>query len=695
MMKLKHFFLASLAAGLFASCSNDILDPNEGKVLENETKTFVKVSLVSTDGATRAKTGEFNDDLFEDGLASENKVTSAILLFYDINKRFVGTTTISANETDDDVSFNGNGDLTISRVLTAVAEVNLPENTNHPAYVVAFVNPTSAYNDLTNYDNLDDLSHIIRQRSELSTTGMTMNNSVSYDEALGLPTYATAVDFASQFYKTREDALKPGCESVNITIERVEAKVKFSFDESFKSNPFPSSEDNDKVEYSLKFVPEGWFVNATEKNTFLLKNFRAGSDNFYKEKDKDNKETIITNASFNGFLSFATLQSRFSNTVDHRELEFNEQRRLRSYWALDPTYFSNEDGYPEISYDVYKEGVNSDKKTTHDYPLLYRSYNDILGTFTSDAFEKKPFEYCTENTMNVSTLKSGRAKASMTSAVLLGHYVITDKTGKEVFNGATEEGKQADTFKVFYIRHESDKEKTILLSDEEAIKFFLERTGNVLYVKVPKINGVDGTESETEFEYQPLKAAHLGDSEGNKKYADIEDFMLEHPVKIDNDVDVTGASVVSEQWRSLTFANDANLGNYYIYDITEDGNYGYIPLSNTKVDMKAVHKSMYSAYGLIEKFQAGKAYFNVPLKHIWSNLNSTSNTFDSDNVILGDYGVVRNHVYDLKIKSISGLGTGIGDINQPIVPPTEVDKYYISAKLNILKWRLVSQSVDL
>ena len=112
------------------------------------------------------------------------------------------------------------------------------------------------------------------------------------------------------------------------------------------------------------------------------------------------------------------------------------------------------------------------------------------------------------------------------------------------------------------------------------------------------------------------------------------------------------------------------------------------------MDIKDLHKRVFSTYGVLEKFSTGKAYFNIPLKHIWKAA-STSNVFDPKTVVLGDYGVVRNHIYDLTINKIEGLATGIGDIEQPIVPPTENEQYYISTRIRVLQWRMVSQSVDL
>ena len=67
---------------------------------------------------------------------------------------------------------------------------------------------------------------------------------------------------------------------------------------------------------------------------------------------------------------------------------------------------------------------------------------------------------------------------------------------------------------------------------------------------------------------------------------------------------------------------------------------------------------------------------------------------------VGDVGVVRNHYYKLTVNSIKGLGTpyvpGVGGGEEPIDPvvPDNVE-HELQAKINILKWKVVSQNVDL
>ena len=76
-------------------------------------------------------------------------------------------------------------------------------------------------------------------------------------------------------------------------------------------------------------------------------------------------------------------------------------------------------------------------------------------------------------------------------------------------------------------------------------------------------------------------------------------------------------------------------------------------------------------------YNSGNTYYFANIKH-----------FDMD-------GIVRNHIYDLTIRSIKGLGTPVYDPNETIIPevPTTTDSY-LAAQVQILSWRLMSYYVD-
>ena len=59
-------------------------------------------------------------------------------------------------------------------------------------------------------------------------------------------------------------------------------------------------------------------------------------------------------------------------------------------------------------------------------------------------------------------------------------------------------------------------------------------------------------------------------------------------------------------------------------------------------------------------------------------------------------GIVRNHYYQIEVNSIKGFGTPVYDPNSEFVPVTPEDtQTYLAARINVISWRIVKQTVDL
>lgn len=104
----------------------------------------------------------------------------------------------------------------------------------------------------------------------------------------------------------------------------------------------------------------------------------------------------------------------------------------------------------------------------------------------------------------------------------------------------------------------------------------------------------------------------------------------------------------------------------------------------------------------INTFADGICYYVVRIQHFgnecpWSvgdpTYGETTNLQESNKKYLGRYGVVRNHVYEIKVKSISVPGTP--DIPTPGPDPDDENNYYISASVNVLSWAKRVNEVDL
>lgn len=81
----------------------------------------------------------------------------------------------------------------------------------------------------------------------------------------------------------------------------------------------------------------------------------------------------------------------------------------------------------------------------------------------------------------------------------------------------------------------------------------------------------------------------------------------------------------------------------------------------------------------------GRTYYYTPIKHLGKENYPA------------EYGVVRNHSYQVEITSIKGFGTPVYNSDSETIIPTlpSDDLTYLAAKISVLSWRVVSKKVDL
>lgn len=86
-------------------------------------------------------------------------------------------------------------------------------------------------------------------------------------------------------------------------------------------------------------------------------------------------------------------------------------------------------------------------------------------------------------------------------------------------------------------------------------------------------------------------------------------------------------------------------------------------------------------------YKDGKTYYTVDVRHL----------AEKDSGKDGEFGVVRNHSYQINITNIVGFGTPIYNMEQEIVSPEDPADHesYIASEVKILAWRLVNQNAVL
>lgn len=85
----------------------------------------------------------------------------------------------------------------------------------------------------------------------------------------------------------------------------------------------------------------------------------------------------------------------------------------------------------------------------------------------------------------------------------------------------------------------------------------------------------------------------------------------------------------------------------------------------------------------VDKFDKGRFYYKIPIEHLEKMPSSLGTNYPT-----AVYGVVRNHNYIITIsEELKGIGTGISDENEPIVPVTEDRDYIVSVQITITPWK--------
>lgn len=116
-----------------------------------------------------------------------------------------------------------------------------------------------------------------------------------------------------------------------------------------------------------------------------------------------------------------------------------------------------------------------------------------------------------------------------------------------------------------------------------------------------------------------------------------------------------------------------------------DGKYKAVAddIANDANSTKATNEALKSVPAAV-LYTNGETFYYVDIKH----LGNTGT--------VAEYGIVRNHVYNVTIKSIKGYGSPVYEgVNFLEYPEISEQNTFVSAQINILSWKLVNQQVDI
>jgi hypothetical protein len=315
----KSILFGLLTAAMFTACSNDDVAEGGGKLLSNG-EGYISLAInLPTTPATRAA-----NDNFDDGLAQEYAVKDATLVL------FQGTDEASAKITtayDLNLSFNLEGSTTDNITSTAkiVQKINDPLATGSNFYALVVLNKNGMLtvgsdNKLT-VNGTDVTGKTLKEfitdtkiatsatqlYDNANVTNFFMSNAPLYTAAGGATEPNGEVKTLAEIdpakvYETESDASSNPATIVNV--ERAVAKVTVS------------AENGTTTINSLNYEIEGWQLNNTNTDSYLVRNVE-GFDAW--KSLKTNSTSVVAPYRFVGAAPVVT-------------------GFFRTYWGVDPNY---------------------------------------------------------------------------------------------------------------------------------------------------------------------------------------------------------------------------------------------------------------------------------------------------------------------------------------------------------------------
>lgn len=662
----KLFLYGAIAAGMMLTAcqSEDLIVNNEEQVRTDVDRTYYVNVSIHGDNFTRAASDNGNPEAgtdFDNGVGNESTVNNVYFVFYDAAGNVVGNLiNVQGSELTD--LWNTGTENTVEKYYQKVLQIDVPKTSQDPTSVICYINPIVPQALQTDLANIQTVT----RTSVKTDRGFAMSNSVFYTgETATEPQVAVSV--VNKLYKTSEQASAADAQSVDIYVERYATKLAFSLDESKIAdygtqaiNVNTEGSTTDRIDVSLKFNDVKWALNAEANELYMIKSFRKPSTTGLILPEN------YTFAELNGIIN--------PSLTGDAEWVWNNPTYNRSYWAISPAYFTS--AYPEVSSDLDPDNGWAGKQT-------YLTFDEILGLngktatgFDVVAENGVSTQYFRETTVGRTALNGGNPRAAVPSVLICGFYDVTVNNTTYAKQTFYTYGKNTANKSLIYFPNEANSLESTIPGTQSILSRLISASSLIYYSE-------DGTT------FTQATAEQIA------KYASVDKYVNAAEKKI------------ASRMRTLVLNEDAVTSNSNLYIAAANGFNQIVPnntaVGNNQMTLDDANENIFQQVGTAELYNNGQAYFSIPVMHYgWyrkgnPNAGVTSlNDIDWKKVNVGDFGMVRNHSYKVQVNGITGLGTGVGDGGDPIVPPADSDEYYVSYKINILKWAVVpTQGVTL
>ena len=670
--------------------------------------------------------GKYSQE-FNDGKTDENAVSNILIVFYDEDGKYV-----THFASDSMTSVKDTTNVVIEKIewkTTINVEVETYESIKDKS--------VSKYFAVANYT--DDFLDLLTKPSSPGNSVRSLNDLLSTD--ISTMSYSTEIGKNTRFimtspgyydkdnnyiyhgekeanigtgllYNTRAEAQ---ANPVTVYVERLAARVDLE-----------SIGTVDDIEvlwgtgvYGLRFKPTGWGLQALEKKEFLVK---------HNQSKKNDYSPSYYHSDFYDWLNFTDAP--------------------RSFWAESYSFISD-----DLVASLSKLNKYPATGLETDLTLSYNRYRDI--NLNETEFVNRKYQgttYTLEHTfagreLNVYNLDNPYAVP--TSFVLAGKYTEAIYKGTDERPGTSIEHPDEGVINGnpvqspvtylpfngsgFYLRS-IDMERTdndAKDKDEDGVPD-RERYQYRLY---RENSGSSDQSQKDELYVAMLREQHLIFVKQDDKYVPVKTdltygnganlalavFSITNTNKRYNGQDWVKSTNSYTLQLKTTLPSGIPTIYYGKYTGNKDNPADYEPITSTNIT--AVNLELQKHLGYAQRYFEGKAFLYAPITHYTGDYNpfrgvtySGLFNYQTETVegkttmkknpetgkyltdhLTGDFGVVRNHIYNIKIDRISSLGYGISGDDAIVLPEPrfEEDIYQFDIQLRILPWNVFEYYLDI
>ncbi|WP_418549273.1 fimbria major subunit [Parabacteroides goldsteinii] len=673
-MKLKHYSLWALAFAIAAvSCSDDLDNPNKGNENPdgNGSSTYMKVT-VNTGVVTRSDpssslppTGGETGDGNEEGLVNEYIVRNVTVILY---KNVSGDTNMTKTDSEfrQDSEIVGVGyaatsgamgsgdDEWHSKSATVLVTARDDEDFDGNTYGVIAVTNWPREDELKNKIKNDNLSPtqlanlLVETTHSVSDTGTKRNFIMS----------SHIKDGKTETVTLEANATPEAAPNATVHVERLAAKVRIKPTDvtSVTNYIYPINvESKETAKVRLDNVV---LVNKLKTGSYLLKRVTSDintgndipnlTDDSWLGDENEKSETVTEGLVYPGINYVIDPWTR-AKTVNESGKIVTTPINAEGETPGKPTMMNKDASIPPLAYDNKYDGTKTFSELWTDL-----SNAKQLSAATPNT-ESILVDYTMENTTSVVASKNGYSTGALFQAVYLPKEwsaVNNDKSEVEAVSVNYEGG--------YNNIGQSTKGQTFYTYQGNIYKDFEAIFNEFVWEKQKPLKGT----SETIYSYDNFKSSEMTkismtEFANSYLYKNTATDPIGYISHLRTRID---ASKNAENFNTMTFNG-------------EDGIDKYVESPNQEIQ-KAV-------YANVKKYDNGITYYPYWIRH--------ANNGKPTEMGIMEFGIVRNNIYDMTVKSISGLGLSGMEKPEPD-KDDETKDYYFNVQINVKNWVIRNNS---